>query len=149
MIFRKIFSRFDWCCSTNSATRPSTLSSPLLMMATRSQTVSTSPSSCDEKKTVLHPADMEFHFQAAYPDKAIPEAYERLLLDAITGDAALFMRSDEIERSWEIMEPFLIATERPDAPKPEIYPVGSHGPACAGGLLEREGRKLLMLRHLK
>ena len=38
---------------------------------------------------------------------------------------------------------------KPDAPKPEIYPVGSHGPACAGGLLEREGRKLLMLRHLK
>src|ERR1043166_2950475 len=53
MKLRKIFSRLEWCFSTNSVTRPSILSSPSAMMATRSQTVSTSPSSWEEKKTVL------------------------------------------------------------------------------------------------
>ena len=67
----------------------------------------------------MRPADLEFHYREAYPDRPIPEAYERLLQDAIHGDAALFMRSDEIERAWEIMDP-LIATERPDWPQPEI-----------------------------
>ncbi len=97
---------------------------------------------------VLKPADLEFHYNKAYPDTPIPESYERLLLDAITGDAHLFMRSDEIERAWEIMDPLIAATERADAPQPQGYAVGSDGPACADEYLAREGRAWLSLcRH--
>ncbi len=101
----------------------------------------------DEAMT-LKPADLEFHYRKAYPDRPIPESYERLLLDAINGDAHLFMRSDEIERAWEIMDPLIAATERPDAPPPQEYPVGSAGPKCADELLAGEGRAWLSLcRH--
>jgi glucose-6-phosphate 1-dehydrogenase len=88
----------------------------------------------------MAPADLEFHYRSAYPNRAIPEAYERLLQDAIHGDAALFMRSDEIERAWQIIEPFLAAVERKDAPGLQTYAVGSNGPRCADELLAREGR---------
>ncbi|MBY0459872.1 MAG: glucose-6-phosphate dehydrogenase, partial [Gemmataceae bacterium] len=47
----------------------------------------------------LKPHDLTFDYKKSFPDQAIPEAYERLLLDAITGDASLFMRADEIERA--------------------------------------------------
>jgi glucose-6-phosphate 1-dehydrogenase len=87
---------------------------------------------------VLRPADLEFLYRTAYPGVAIPEAYERLLQDALAGDAALFMRSDEIERAWEIMDPLIAATERPGAAEPATYAVGSEGPADA--LITREGR---------
>jgi glucose-6-phosphate 1-dehydrogenase len=96
----------------------------------------------------LKPADLEFHYKTAYPDRPIPEAYERLLLDALNGDAHLFMRSDEIERAWEIMDPLIAATERPDAPQPQEYAVGSSGPKCAEEFITRDGRAWLSLcRH--
>jgi glucose-6-phosphate 1-dehydrogenase len=88
----------------------------------------------------LQPRDLSFDYKHAYSDKAIPEAYERLLLDAIQGDASLFMRSDEIERAWEIVDPIIAATSGPDAPDPEPYPVGSQGPKSADQLLAAEGR---------
>jgi glucose-6-phosphate 1-dehydrogenase len=95
----------------------------------------------------LRPSDLEFHYKSSYPDKAIPEAYERLLLDAVQGDAALFMRSDEIERAWQIMDPLIAATQRRDCPVPETYPVGSDGPPCADAFLARDGRHWLSLCH--
>ena len=102
----------------------------------------------DDGGTTLSPADMEFHYRSAFPNKPIPEAYERLLQDAIEGDAALFMRSDEIERAWAIMDPLIAASERPDAPRPQEYAVGGEGPACADELLARTGRTWLSLcRH--
>ncbi len=90
----------------------------------------------------LRPADLEFHFRDAYGADAMPEAYERLLSDALQGDAALFMRNDEIERAWEIMDPLIAASSRPDAPLPE-YTVGSEGPACADEFLARTERRWL------
>jgi glucose-6-phosphate 1-dehydrogenase len=62
------------------------------------------------------------------------------LLDAMQGDASLFMRADEIERAWEIMDPIIAAAEAPDAPQPEEYAVGAAGPKCADALLAAEGR---------
>jgi glucose-6-phosphate 1-dehydrogenase len=88
----------------------------------------------------LRPRDLAFDYKRSYENKALPEAYERLLLDAIQGDASLFMRADEIERAWEIMDPIITATERPDAPQPEEYAVGSQGPKSADALLTAEGR---------
>jgi glucose-6-phosphate 1-dehydrogenase len=55
------------------------------------------------------------------------------------------MRSDEIERAWEIMDPIIAATERPDAPQPLEYAVGSAGPKCADEFLARDGRAWLSL----
>jgi glucose-6-phosphate 1-dehydrogenase len=88
----------------------------------------------------LQPRDLSFNYKDEYPGQPLPEAYERLLLDAIQGDASLFMRSDEIERAWEIMEPLIQAVEGADAPTPETYAVKSEGPTCAAQLLERDGR---------
>jgi glucose-6-phosphate 1-dehydrogenase len=88
----------------------------------------------------LQPRDLAFDYKRSYNDKAFPEAYEKLLLDAIQGDASLFMRADEIERAWEIMDPIIAASEDADAPAPEEYPVGSDGPQAVHELLRREGR---------
>jgi glucose-6-phosphate 1-dehydrogenase len=89
----------------------------------------------------LQPRDLEFNYREAYSNHALPEAYERLLLDAIQGDASLFMRSDEIERAWEIMDPVVAASELPDAPQPQEYALGSQGPACADQLLAADGKE--------
>jgi glucose-6-phosphate 1-dehydrogenase len=94
---------------------------------------------------VLRPADLEFHYRDAYPGVELPEAYERLLQDALHGDASLFMRSDEIERAWQIMDPLIAAAQRLDAPRPEEYVVGSAGPAIADTFLEADGRKWVTL----
>src|SRR5207237_2269242 len=96
---------------------------------------------------VLRPADLEFLYRTAYPGVTIPEAYERLLLDAVQGDAALFMRSDEIERAWEIMDPLIAAAEQPGTACPQTYAVGSNGPATADAFLAPEGRSWLSLCH--
>lgn len=94
----------------------------------------------------LQPRDLAFDYKRSYADKALPEAYERLLLDAMQGDASLFMRADEIERAWEIMDPVIAAAEGGAAPQPEEYPVGSQGPKCADELLEAVGRKWQPIR---
>ncbi|MFO0937703.1 MAG: glucose-6-phosphate dehydrogenase [Gemmataceae bacterium] len=86
----------------------------------------------------LRPRDLSFNYREAYKTSAMPEAYERLLLDAIQGDASLFIRSDEIERAWEIMDPILNAIQNV---QPDLYPVGSQGPASAEKLMENDGRK--------
>ncbi len=94
----------------------------------------------DTERVQLKPADLQFQYRDAYGEQALPEAYERLILDAIQGDATLFMRSDEIERAWAIMDPVIAATERPGGPQPLSYAVGSHGPRCADELMARDGR---------
>jgi glucose-6-phosphate 1-dehydrogenase len=94
----------------------------------------------DRERVELKPADLHFEYRDAYGEQALPEAYERLILDAIQGDAALFMGSDEIERAWAIVDPLIAASEGPNGPRPETYPVGSYGPPCADNLLSKEGR---------
>jgi glucose-6-phosphate 1-dehydrogenase len=84
--------------------------------------------------------DMEFHYADAFGESAIPEAYERLLLDALLGDAALFSRSDSIEASWEIMDSVIQAWETDAAAQPLRYKRGSWGPAEADELLGDDGR---------
>ncbi|MBY0522169.1 MAG: glucose-6-phosphate dehydrogenase [Gemmataceae bacterium] len=101
----------------------------------------------DTEGVVLRPADLQFHYRDAYADVVIPDAYERLLQDAIHGDASLFMRSDGIERAWEIMDPYIAALERPEAPQLQSYPVGSQGPKSADEFIARDGRKWLIRCH--
>jgi len=70
--------------------------------------------------------DMAFQYRDRYPDTDLPDAYERLLLDALRGDPSLFIRRDEIEVAWRIVAPLLEAAD-----KPASYPQGSWGPAEA------------------
>lgn len=95
----------------------------------------------------LTPSDLEFHYHDQFGNKAIPEAYERLLQDAILGDAALFMRSDEIERAWEIMDPIIAAVEQSGKVQPQEYKIGSEGPACADAYLGQTGRQWKSLKR--
>ncbi len=99
----------------------------------------------DHEKMMLSPAEMNFKYNETYSGVAIPEAYERLLQDAIGGDASLFMRSDEIERSWSIIEPWLKWTESVAAPKPEEYSVGSMGPAGSDRFMDQNMRQWVPL----
>ena len=84
--------------------------------------------------------DMEFHYAEDFDGIAIPGAYERLLLDAIQGDASLFLRRDGIELSWQIMDPVIHAWASKDAPPLARYERGSWGPSEADALLARNGR---------
>jgi glucose-6-phosphate 1-dehydrogenase len=91
----------------------------------------------------LRPVTMDFRYGSAF-GVPVPEAYERLLLDCILGDPALFARDDWIEKAWEIVTPVVAAWDAaPSAP--ELYAPGSWGPAAANRLIERDGRNW---RHL-
>ncbi len=80
------------------------------------------------------------HFRYAdLADTYLPDAYERLLLDGITGDATLYARADAIESCWEFVTPILKAwDEHPGIPL-HGYPAGSWGPAAASSLFRRPG----------
>ncbi len=65
----------------------------------------------------------------------LPEAYERLLLDALRGDATLFTRSHEVAAAWEFITPILEAWEGQPAPRFPNYAAGSWGPIEADRLL--------------
>jgi len=86
--------------------------------------------------------DMTFHYSDGFPDAPLPDAYERLLLDAIRGDASLFTRSDGIAAAWNIVDPVLSFWEEDaDAPPLETYPRGSWGPPGAEALLSRHDHR--------
>ena len=88
--------------------------------------------------------DMDFHYADDFASEALPEAYERLLLDAMQGDASLFARADEIELAWGLVDPILESWQRPGAPPLAFYQQGSWGPDEANDLLARHGRAWLL-----
>jgi glucose-6-phosphate 1-dehydrogenase len=88
----------------------------------------------------IEPVKMDFHYGTSF-GKASPEAYERLLLDAMSGDATLFARRDEVEQAWSFIDPIEEAWHaKKDAPELHFYPAGSWGPEAADELLARDGR---------
>ena len=87
--------------------------------------------------------DMEFHYAEAFGQTAIPESYERLLLDAIQGDASLFTRADEVETAWSLIDPILQTWEAHQTPPLAGYKPGSWGPPEGYDLLARDGRRWL------
>jgi glucose-6-phosphate 1-dehydrogenase len=89
----------------------------------------------------LQKVDLAFHYRDSFKNTVLPEAYERLLLDAMLGDASLFTRSDEIELAWQLIDSVLEMWQWPDAPPLELYPRGSWGPQEAEVLLARDGRE--------
>jgi len=91
-------------------------------------------------KTQTHPVDMDFQYGDAF-DNPSQEAYERLLLDVMMGDASLFMRRDAVEASWTWITNILEGwTDHGSKWLPE-YPAGTWGPIEADRLIETEGRK--------
>jgi glucose-6-phosphate 1-dehydrogenase len=87
----------------------------------------------------IEPVKMNFHYGTSF-GKASPEAYERLLLDAMSGDATLFARRDEVEEAWTFIDPIEEAWHaKNDAPELYFYPAGSWGPEAADDLLARDG----------
>jgi len=88
----------------------------------------------------LRLTDLEFDFNREF-SSAMPEAYERLLLDAFQGDASLFARSDEVELAWGIIDPVLTAWRETSRPPLEIYEPGLWGPANSMDWIEHQGRQ--------
>ena len=88
----------------------------------------------------IEPVKMDFHYGTSF-GKASPEAYERLLLDAMSGDATLFARRDEVEEAWAFIDAIENAwAAKKNAPQLYFYPAGSWGPDEADELLARDGR---------
>jgi glucose-6-phosphate 1-dehydrogenase len=89
--------------------------------------------------TQLRPVRMDFLYGSAFGE-AGPDAYERLLLDAMLGDPTLFARRDEVETAWALMQPILDGWD--DNAQP-VYPYesGTWGPTKAEAMLRRDGRE--------
>ncbi len=89
-------------------------------------------------RMLLNPVDMTFNYSDTYKSEP-PEAYETLLLDVMFGDASLFMRADQVEAAWNLLEPILevwSASYPPDFPD---YAAGTWGPEEAEALIARDG----------
>jgi glucose-6-phosphate 1-dehydrogenase len=83
--------------------------------------------------------DMEFHYSNAFGSAALPDAYERLLLDALQGDPSLFTRAEEIELSWKLIDDIIAGWQTEQAPPLETYLPESWGPSGAQALLDPIG----------
>ncbi len=86
----------------------------------------------------LRPTGLDISFEKAFATR-YPDAYERLLMDTVRGNATLFMRRDEVEAAWTWVEPVIEAwSNSPDLPRP--YAAGSWGPTASIALIARDGR---------
>jgi glucose-6-phosphate 1-dehydrogenase len=86
----------------------------------------------------IRPVNMEFLYGTAFLSQS-PEAYERLILDAMRGDATLFTRNDEVEAQWRIIDPIVTAWRQTPGPIPQ-YPAGTQGPAESERILVGDDR---------
>jgi glucose-6-phosphate 1-dehydrogenase len=87
----------------------------------------------------LRTVHMDFLYGGAFRT-GIPEAYERLILDCLLGDATLFTRSDEVEEQWSLVDAIAAFWKR-DRPAFPNYAAGTWGPAAANELTARDGRE--------
>ncbi len=87
----------------------------------------------------IQPVAMDFLYNTTFKKEA-PEAYERLIYDAILGDQSLFIRGDEAEAAWSVIDPIEIGWSQSSTP-PYQYEPGSWGPRKAMDLIELDGRR--------
>ncbi len=85
-------------------------------------------------------ATLDFRFDQQFKSE-LPEAYQRLLLDALQGDASLFARADEVELAWSIIDPILAVWEDTALPKLERYEEGFWGPDLSRDWMRAQGRE--------
>jgi glucose-6-phosphate 1-dehydrogenase len=88
----------------------------------------------------LRTSQLDFRFDSEIHGKTMPDAYQRLLQDALQGDASLFARSDEVELAWQIIDPIIAAWRSPAAPDLHTYPLAAWGPDESTHWLTRQGR---------
>ena len=88
----------------------------------------------------LKNVEMDFTYRESY-DQQLPEAYEALLLDAMKGDASLFMRKDQVESAWKIVMPIINEWKKQARAGLEFYPAGTMGPKPSDELLKKDGRE--------
>ncbi|QDZ24489.1 glucose-6-phosphate dehydrogenase [Chloropicon primus] len=86
----------------------------------------------------LNRTKLNLQYSEGYKEFEFPDAYERLILDAVNGDKRLFIRSDELKAAWEIFTPALHKIDNGELP-PELYPYGSRGPVGAHYLASKYG----------
>ncbi len=89
-------------------------------------------------RMAIRTVNMEFLYGTAFLSES-PEAYERLIIDAMRGDATLFTRNDEVEAQWRVCDPVVKAWEQLAGPLPQ-YPAGSQGPTESEQLLIADAR---------
>jgi glucose-6-phosphate 1-dehydrogenase len=87
----------------------------------------------------MRSVDMEFHYRDSF-DGILPDAYERLLMEALRGDASLFTRSDGIEAAWKLIDSITNGWETSNIPDLSLYRRGSWGPSEANTLLAKDNR---------
>ncbi|TWT66789.1 Glucose-6-phosphate 1-dehydrogenase [Posidoniimonas polymericola] len=88
----------------------------------------------------MRQTDLDFNYQREFRGRSMPEAYERLLLDALEGDASLFARADEVEAAWKICDPILQAWQSGDKPTLYMYDPGFWGPEECSEWMSAQGR---------
>lgn len=93
---------------------------------------------------LLTPVDMIFNYKDSY-EGTTPEAYETLLQDVIEGDATLFMRADQVEAAWEIVEPILECWNANPSINFPNYEAGTFGPEDAESLIASGGSKWITM----
>ncbi|MBI4673776.1 MAG: glucose-6-phosphate dehydrogenase [Chloroflexi bacterium] len=86
----------------------------------------------------IRPVNMDFRYNSTF-GQAAPEAYERLLLDALLGDPMLFTRYDEVEAQWGFITPILETWQQIPPPAFPNYEAGTWGPAVADEFIKRDG----------
>lgn len=91
-------------------------------------------------KVRIYPVKMEFNYDSTYGGES-PEAYERLILDVMAGDATLFMRRDAVETAWQFVMPILDYWEQVQARDLPEYQCGTWGPVEADRMIEADGRR--------
>ena len=95
------------------------------------------PDSVQQTRSV----DMGFLYRSSFGDRTLPDAYERLLMDVLQGDASLFTRSDSIDQAWRLIDSVVAGWNTPDAPPLVSYAPGSWGPAEGDELVQRDGHR--------
>ncbi|HLJ96460.1 MAG TPA: glucose-6-phosphate dehydrogenase [Gemmataceae bacterium] len=90
-------------------------------------------------KVRIYPVKMEFNYSSSFGGIS-PEAYERLILDVMAGDATLFMRRDAVETAWQFVMPILEQWEHERVLNLPEYQCGTWGPIEADRLIEADGR---------
>jgi glucose-6-phosphate 1-dehydrogenase len=88
----------------------------------------------------IEPVQMKFSYAEAFADHP-PEAYERLLLDSLLGDATLFTRSDEVEEAWQLTDGIIAAWATQGLTNLPVYEAGTQGPQSAEDFIRRDGRQ--------
>lgn len=96
----------------------------------------------------LQKSQLNLSFSEAFSDERIADAYEKLLLEVMLGNQALFVRRDEVEQAWNWVDSIMAAWQSSNEP-PEPYQAGTWGPVDSIGLLAKEGRSWFQQKNLK